>query len=80
MVDKAMTETINTDRQAGADELSRLFPGFWVPAGLVLADIEAAEDMVLDWRHGGESRALELVARLYEYLKGADRSRRDDRG
>jgi hypothetical protein len=71
MVDKAQIDSLNGGRQAGADDYRRIFPSFHVPDGLSLGDIEAAEDLVLDWKHSGESRAVDLVVKVYERLMAA---------
>jgi hypothetical protein len=70
MVDKAQNDTLNTDRQAGADELERWFPEIAAraPPGITLVDLEAAEQIIYDWRDGGEHRALIAALKVYERL------------
>jgi hypothetical protein len=74
MDSKAMKDMLYESGQAGADELKRCFPNFRVPEGLIIQDIEEAEDLVIDWRHSGESRALDLAVKVYERLTAARQS------
>lgn len=72
MVDKASVLELESSRQAGADDdLRTHFPELNVPQGLTLADLEAAEDMVLEWENNGEYRAFALVLRVFEHLTAA---------
>jgi hypothetical protein len=71
MVDKAQMEVLNSERQAGADDVRRWFPNLRIPGGLTFADLYDAEDMALNWRDEGEPRALELVVTIYERLTAA---------
>jgi hypothetical protein len=42
-----------------------------IPDGLTAEDLEAAEEMVLDWKEEGDYRAIDLVVMVYKYLAGA---------
>ena len=74
MVAKAGSLKLDSGGQAGADEVLRYFPDLEIPEGLTLADLEKAEDMVMDWCDGRELRAIVLVSKLFRHLEEARRA------
>jgi hypothetical protein len=39
--------------------------------GLTIGDLEAAEDMILEWHESGDYRAVDVVIKVYEHLTAA---------
>ena len=73
MVDKAKIDMSSSGRQAGVDDLTKWFPEIpaKVPPGVTLADLEAAEEMICDWRDYGGYRAFDVALKVYEHLATA---------
>ena len=46
-----------------------------IPEGLTVADLEAAEGMILEWHGSGDYRAIDVVIKVYEHLTAAARVR-----
>jgi hypothetical protein len=56
---------IHPDGQAGASA------NLQIPDGLIVTDLEVAEDIVLEWQESGDYRAIDVVIKVYEYLTEA---------
>lgn len=42
-----------------------------IPNGLTVEDLEVAEDMLDEWKGSGDYRAIDVLIKIYEHLRGA---------
>ena len=49
-----------------------------IPDGLTLEDLEAAEEMVIEWKESHDYRAIDVVIKIFEHLTAAARARQQE--